>query len=315
LVTAEVQHVLAAFPPELRDAIQSKARTDRPKSLIKAIEQQLAGGGRVQAAKLAERVRRRWTTHRYAEHFAAGQLTSPIGTALAMVKDGPCPDPRCEDGQLEDGSPCRACIEREKNFRGDRERQRQLDRELKEREARLRACPHCQVDHGTNGRPCRDCAEVIDSADEVVARLIEQAVADHLLLAKPGEHEAEAADQHRRYLQEQIAEARRVASQEGNDLLGQAIAVRLCANDWAVRARRAREGEAEPGRQGALPAPADRSPSDGKVGIPVQASATDDRCPGPNAKGCPSGRPAIASDGLCTRCRIVVERQQPVATG
>ncbi|MEU8943469.1 hypothetical protein AB0C97_36355 [Streptomyces goshikiensis] len=75
--------------------------------LREAILQALDGGRT--AHQLVERIQRRWWTHGYARALAEGQLASPVGTAVALVRPSTdCPDPMCEDGvtlHLDDGCP------------------------------------------------------------------------------------------------------------------------------------------------------------------------------------------------------------------
>ncbi|MEW2615165.1 helix-turn-helix domain-containing protein [Streptomyces sp. NPDC047880] len=308
LVTPEVQLVLEAFPDALREALVSKARTDRPKTVIKAIEEQLAGGGLDQARRLGARVARRWVTHGYTKHHAAGRLTSPVGATVAMLKPGPCPDPRCEDGELDDGAPCRACIEREKNYRADRERERKAAAAEKEAEARRRACPHCQLDRGTAGQPCEDCTRAIASTERDAADFVEQALADHRALSA-GDDQAAAA--FFTYVTEGVEQARKAAAAQGADALGQALAARVAADGFAREQKRLRERGVE---QVALAAPADRPDPVPEVGIPAQAHWQGDRCPGHDRTGCPWDRPAVGFDGLCTRCRTVLVQKEPAHT-
>ncbi|MEU9480785.1 helix-turn-helix domain-containing protein [Streptomyces sp. NPDC048191] len=308
LVTPEVQLVLEAFPDALREALLSKARTDRPKTVIKAIEEQLAGGGLVQARKLGARVARRWVTHGYTNHHAAGRLTSPVGATVAMLKPGPCPDPRCEDGEFDDGSPCRACIERDKNYRADRDRERKATAAQKEAEARRRGCPHCQLDRGTAGQPCEDCTRTIASVEREAAAFVEQALTEHRAQTA-GDDQAAAA--FRAYVTEGVEQARKTAAAQGADVLGQALAARVAADGFVQEQKRLRERGVE---QVALAAPADRPDPAPEVGIPAQAHWQGDRCPGHDRTGCPWDRPAVGYDGLCTRCRTVLVQKEPAHT-
>ncbi|MFE2529441.1 helix-turn-helix domain-containing protein [Streptomyces sp. NPDC059382] len=292
LVTAEVQRVLEAFPPDLREALSNKARSDRPRPIVKAIEEQLAGAGPLQAEKLANRVARRWVSHGYIAHRAAGTLVSPVGVVLAMLKPGPCPDPRCEDGELDDRSPCRACMERENDYRADRQRGRKAEAAEKEAEARRQACPYCHVDRGTAGQPCQDCTGAITSAERDTVVLADQAVADHLTL-HPSDEQAVAA--FRTYVADSIATARKSAAARGADALGQALSARLAADGFAQDQKRRREQAA---------GPADRPEREPAVTIPAQLAWESALCPGHDHTGCPGSRPAVGHDGLCTRCRI-----------
>ncbi|MFE9613147.1 hypothetical protein [Streptomyces sp. NPDC006012] len=304
LVKPEVQLVLEAFPDALREALRSTARTDRPKTVISAIEQQLAQGDLAQARKLGARVARRWVTHGYTNHFAAGTLSSPVGATVAMLKPGPCPDPRCEDGEFEDGSPCRSCIERDKDYRADRDRERKAAAAEKKAEARRRACPHCEFDRGTNGAPCADCTHTIASTEREAVQLVERVLAEQQ--ATVGDDQAAAA--FRAYVTGGVDQARAAAAAQGADALGQALAARVAADGFAQEFRRLRERGVE---QVALAAPADRPDPEPEVGIPAQAMWQGDRCPGHDGTGCDWDRPAVGYDGLCTRCRAVRVQREP----
>ncbi|MFJ8388629.1 helix-turn-helix domain-containing protein [Streptomyces sp. NPDC094438] len=310
LVTAEVQCVLEAFPDALREALFRKVRSDRPKTVIQAIEKQLAGGGLVRAKILGDRVARRWVTHGYTKHNAEGTLTSPVGATVAMLQPGPCPEPRCEDGELDDGAPCRSCMEREKDRRADKERERKQRAEEKEAEFRRRACPYCKEDRGSAGQPCGDCSGAITSSRRDTNAFVERAVADHL--ARTGDDQAAAA--FRTHLADGIEQVRRAAAARGADVLGQALAMRLAADDYAREQSRLRqEGAAE--ETVALAAGSDHPDPGPVLGIPAQQPWGGDHCPGHEHNGCPWGRPAVGTDGLCARCRIEVVKKQPVHSG
>ncbi|MEY9878179.1 hypothetical protein ABH931_007706 [Streptacidiphilus sp. MAP12-33] len=111
VIHPDVALVLAALPRELRAAMLETARSEAPKTLVSEIQRQLLGRT---TGQLVERVGRRWLVHRYAERLAAGELRRPVGAAVAMVRAGACPDPRCEDGVgLDDGRACPRCAERQ----------------------------------------------------------------------------------------------------------------------------------------------------------------------------------------------------------
>lgn len=310
LVTPEVQCVLEAFPDALREALVRKVRSDRPKTVIQAIEKQLAGGGLVQAKMLGNRVARRWVTHGYTKHNAEGTLTSPVGATVAMLQPGPCPEPRCEDGELDDGNPCRSCIEREKDRRADKERERKLRAQEKEVEFRRRACPYCKEDRGTAGQPCGECSGAITSSKRDTNAFVERAVADHL--ARTGDDQAAAA--FRTHLTEEIEQVRKAAAGRGADVLGQALTMRLAADGYAREQTRLRE-QAGAGENVALAAGTDRPDLDLVVGIPAQAARGGDHCPGHENTGCPWDKPAVGTDGLCARCLIEAVKKQPVHIG
>ncbi|MFD7560221.1 hypothetical protein ACFV9E_37695 [Streptomyces sp. NPDC059835] len=74
-----------------------------------------------------ERIQRRWWTHRYARALADGELSSPVGVAVALVRPSvDCPDPMCEDGvTLHSGDACRTCEQRSADRRHGRKPQDQ----------------------------------------------------------------------------------------------------------------------------------------------------------------------------------------------
>ncbi|MFF3982723.1 helix-turn-helix domain-containing protein [Streptomyces sp. NPDC001828] len=311
LVTAEVQRVLEGFPDALREALVRKVRSDRPKTVVQAIEKQLAGGGLVQAKMLGDRVARRWVTHGYTKHYAEGTLTSPVGAAVAMLQPGPCPEPRCEDGELDDGNPCRSCMEREKDRRADKERARKARAEEREAEFRRRACPYCKEDRGTAGQPCGDCAGAIASSKRDAAAFVDQAVSAYR--ARTGGDD-QAAAAFRTHVVEGIEQARRAAAGRGADVLGQALAVRLAADDYAREQNRLRQ-QAAAEENVALAAGTERPDPGLGVAIPAQEPWAGDHCPGHENTGCPWDKPAVGTDGLCARCRIEAVKKQPAHIG
>ncbi|WP_254211705.1 hypothetical protein [Streptomyces sp. ADI95-16] len=98
----------AAWPRELAALLPDH----RPSVLREAILQALDGGRT--AHQLVQRIQRRWWTHGYARALAEGQLASPVGVAVALVRPSTdCPDPMCEDGvTLHLGDGCPKCEQR-----------------------------------------------------------------------------------------------------------------------------------------------------------------------------------------------------------
>ncbi|MFG2716218.1 hypothetical protein ACGFX2_37660 [Streptomyces goshikiensis] len=98
----------AGWPRELAVLLPAH----RPAVLREAILQALDGGRT--AHQLVERIQRRWWTHGYARALAEGQLASPVGAAVALVRPSTdCPDPMCEDGvTLHLGDACPKCEQR-----------------------------------------------------------------------------------------------------------------------------------------------------------------------------------------------------------
>ncbi|AYV32206.1 hypothetical protein EES41_36225 [Streptomyces sp. ADI95-16] len=103
-----IRAVEAAWPRELAALLPDH----RPSVLREAILQALDGGRT--AHQLVQRIQRRWWTHGYARALAEGQLASPVGVAVALVRPSTdCPDPMCEDGvTLHLGDGCPKCEQR-----------------------------------------------------------------------------------------------------------------------------------------------------------------------------------------------------------
>jgi hypothetical protein len=307
LVTREVQQVLEMFPEALREALVRAAGDDRPKTVVRAIEQQLGAAIPVEPKRLGARVARRWVTHGYTKHNANGTLSKPVGAAVAMLKPGPCPVVECEDGELLDTDmPCRACIEREKNRKAAQEAKRKAAATEREEAARRRACPHCQIDRGTNGKSCHDCTETISSLERDTNAVVAKALAEHR--AMPSEAHA---TEFRAQLTAHIEDARATAVAQGATAIGQALAMKLAAEGF-VRAQKRHVAKST--SEVALAAPAGRPDPQSEPEIPAQAPRSRCHCPGPDGEGCPGGRLAVGltGDGLCARCLVVVEsRKQP----
>ncbi|MFE2475312.1 hypothetical protein [Streptomyces sp. NPDC059389] len=72
--------------------------------------------------QLLERIQRRWWTHGYARALAEGELSSPVGVAVGLVRPSmDCPDPMCEDGTtLHLNDACPKCAERRADHRHQR---------------------------------------------------------------------------------------------------------------------------------------------------------------------------------------------------
>ncbi|MEU9146581.1 helix-turn-helix domain-containing protein [Streptomyces sp. NPDC048349] len=154
-----VRAVEAGWPPELAGLLPAH----RPAVLREAILQALDGGRTPQ--QVLERIQRRWWTHGYALALAQGELSSPVGVAVGLVRPSTdCPDPMCEDGTtIHLGGPCPKCTER------------RADRRRTHVPAQRQTCPQpnwweCVGDHctavGKGPRPgdglcprCRDRAE------------------------------------------------------------------------------------------------------------------------------------------------------------
>ncbi|MFE0880161.1 hypothetical protein ACFW4X_35620 [Streptomyces smyrnaeus] len=303
LVSDQVHEVLLAFPDSLREALRAAAHTDRPRALVAAVERELRT---VHVHRLAERVRRRWVAHGYARLLAEGELKRPVGAAVAMVKAGPCPDPRCEDGRLEDGAVCRACTEREQDRRAGRAQRPRPPQEGAVRPpqeaAAPRPCTHCGTALDADGS-CAECTRKAVAVLEETAGLIDAAVQERA--AVPG---ASAAGV-RAEVEAAVARARSDAAEAGASAAGQALAGRLAALEEARRARTARSGSEDgAGIRAGLSANADRRGHRPAPGSRSRATPPSHRCPGTDGSGCPVGRGAVGGDGLCVRCRVTAVR-------
>ncbi|MEV6956550.1 hypothetical protein [Streptomyces sp. NPDC051183] len=107
VTTAAVREVLDCLPVQLTVLLPSPL----PAALHAAVRSALAAGRQPQ--DLCARIVRRWWAHGYATKAALGSLTRPIGVAIALLRPGACPDPRCEDTvNLDTGAPCPRCAER-----------------------------------------------------------------------------------------------------------------------------------------------------------------------------------------------------------
>ncbi len=108
-----VRAVEAGWPRELAALLPPHP----PAVLREAILHALDAGRTPQ--QLLERIQRRWWTHGYAHALAEGELSSPVGAAVGLVRPSTdCPDPMCEDGttlHLDDA--CPKCTERRADHR------------------------------------------------------------------------------------------------------------------------------------------------------------------------------------------------------
>lgn len=295
LVSSRVQGVLLAFPDAFREALRTTARTDRPRVLVTAIEREL----RIASPnRLADRIRRRWVTRGYGRLLAVGALKRPVGVAVAMVRSGPCPDPRCEDGQLEEGTPCRACAEREKDRRSELAGHRGTMRQ-----AVPASCSYCGAGVSSDGESCDACVSGTEAVAEEVAELVEEAVRGWAATAGVSVAEAREA------VERAVSRARTDATEAGASPAGQALAARLAALEEIRRIRTAGDGTGG-GSQAGLGAVTGRRSHSGAGSDRPDVARGPDACAGADSSGCPEGRAAVGSTGLCVRCRRrVVESQ------
>lgn len=110
-----VSQVEAGLPAELRALLPAR----RPRPLRDTLVAELAQRSTQQ---LIERADRRWYTWGFAaaaDTRTGGRgLNSPVGVAIRLLREGECPDPRCEDGTVIDsGAACPRCAERSEDRR------------------------------------------------------------------------------------------------------------------------------------------------------------------------------------------------------
>lgn len=161
---AAVRMVEEALPPELVELLPKK----RPAVIRNTI---LAALSTRDAAHLAERINRRWSSHNYAAaHYGGKGLGSPVGVVVGLVRPPKdCPDLGCEDGQMIDtGTECRACAQRRAGRRDDHRAGRTRN---SEGTAPLWACsiPECPVSGRGPGHPsglCPACRVEAKEAEE-----------------------------------------------------------------------------------------------------------------------------------------------------
>ncbi|MEV0449859.1 hypothetical protein [Streptomyces sp. NPDC050600] len=121
---AVVKQVLAFLPPELpADKVRLPVVAD-------AILSAMAADGR-NVEEMGQRIVYRWLHHGFAEKAAAGQLESPVGAVVALVRPlrrgdkHACADSRCENGRsLDTGEECRLCAVRNADRKAEQQRNR-----------------------------------------------------------------------------------------------------------------------------------------------------------------------------------------------
>lgn len=106
---ATVRKVRGYFPPALLEVLPEIPQVST------AILSAMRTDGRT-VEQLGERIRYRWIHHGFAAKDAAGQLSNPVGAAIAMVRPlrrgdrFACADARCENGRdILTGAECRLC--------------------------------------------------------------------------------------------------------------------------------------------------------------------------------------------------------------
>lgn len=300
----EVVQVLAAFRPELREAMRETAHTDAPKTLVTAVTKALKERT---VEQLVARVTRRWTTHGYAGKFAASTLERPVGAAVAMVRaPAECPDAGCEDGELlADGAPCVLCLERGKNYKADHRAAREAKKEAAAAAERRPLCPVCEQDRGTEGAVCPDC---VAGFERDIAGVAERAADD---VAAMDEVAAQWCGDGRKRVLDKAEQAREQARKDGANDLGQLLAAQFAARSVASEVHRMRLAALDTDRHDRPqePTPAPEAAPD-VPSIPVMYGAEPAPCSGVRWDGSPCSRTTKAEDGLCGICRGAQAAQQ-----
>ncbi|MFD6274515.1 hypothetical protein ACFWFI_02825 [Streptomyces sp. NPDC060209] len=104
-----VRAVRAYFPPALLEVLPELPQVST------AILSAMRSDGRT-VEQLGERIQYRWMHHGFAAKYAAGELSNPVGAAIALVRPlrrgdrYACADARCENGRdVVTGVECRLC--------------------------------------------------------------------------------------------------------------------------------------------------------------------------------------------------------------
>ncbi|MGY5033271.1 hypothetical protein ACWC9U_20730 [Streptomyces sp. 900116325] len=104
---AAVGCVIGLLPRQLRDQLPNPV----PGTVVDAIRGELVRG--LAVGELVGRAERRWLEHGYesdAESADGPGILRPVGVAVALIRQGKCTSPRCNDGQdLDTGGVCRTC--------------------------------------------------------------------------------------------------------------------------------------------------------------------------------------------------------------
>jgi hypothetical protein len=227
-LTANQWQVYMSFPAPLQQAMHTSTGGRVPKTLVAEITRQLRNRN---AQQLCERVTRRWETHRYRALLEAGQLSRPVGAAVAMLRHGECPDPMCEDGVvLDTGTDCRSCIERRKDQRVARKSRRtgsKRGQETVHAEGGTR-CSACDGPLDVRGDVCAACRSrlerhVTDAADRA---------AEHVRASVSGAVGAERIDQESERVRLLVLKAAESGGNDARDMGASDLGV-LIAAQWA----------------------------------------------------------------------------------
>jgi hypothetical protein len=224
-LTAEQRQIYSSYPPPLRQAMQASTGGRLPKTLLAEMTRQLRSRS---VEHLCDRVARRWETHQYRELFEAGQLSRPVGAAVAMLRHGECPDPMCEDGLvLDTGTDCRNCGERRKDRKAARGSRRTGGERVTGEEAAVR-CSSCEGDLDSRGDICTKCRSglerhVTEAADRA---------ATHVRTSRSGPIDAEQIEQEASRARLLVLQAARSGGNDARDLGASDLGVLLAAQ-WA----------------------------------------------------------------------------------
>ncbi|MER5617568.1 helix-turn-helix domain-containing protein [Streptomyces sp. NPDC002215] len=175
---AAVVAVEAAWPAELADLLPKY----RPDVIRDAVLDAMAYGRT--SDQLVERVRRRWSTHGYADALLSPDgkgIGSPVGVAVALVRPpADCPDPMCEDGVLIHlNSACVKCEQRHLDHRAAH-RQNHVPGPRDDRQPRGWTCENPDCQKPGRGKAPEDglCSECRQELQDSTARLAAQLAAD-----------------------------------------------------------------------------------------------------------------------------------------
>ncbi|WP_329046845.1 hypothetical protein [Streptomyces sp. NBC_01422] len=176
---ATVRKVRAYFPPALLAVLPELPQVST------AILSAMRTDGRT-AEQLGERIQYRWIHHGFAAKHTSGELSNPVGTAIAMVRPlrrgdrYACADARCENGRdVITGVACRLCevriADRQAARAAARRRQggSESSRIRGRAVGRLRDCeePSCrQPIPAVSGPLCSDCLIDAEQAQEAARR-------------------------------------------------------------------------------------------------------------------------------------------------
>ena len=122
---AAIGLVIGLLPARLRGALPHPV----PKAVTRVIASEFARG--ITADRLADRAERRWRDHGYEldddTQGGGSGIQRPVGVAVALLRAGGCPHPRCDDGtDMDTGEMCRTCEREAEDRRKSRRGQSML---------------------------------------------------------------------------------------------------------------------------------------------------------------------------------------------